>query len=216
MPWLCAYTGARVTEITQLRAERLLWQDGVPYLLITPEDGSTKSGKAWLVGIHRHLIDLGLIDMIQAVGSGPLFYAPYPDGTVVTNLPRHRSSDTAKRVTDWIKEVLGEAAPLGRPNHAWRHTFTTLSRVGNMDKGARDFMMGSRSTTDAREGYGQWPPVVLQREINKLPRIEVKETNWRPTIARVAPKEIRRAKAARSSGRRTTRSRRKTGADKGS
>lgn len=210
VPWLCAYTGARVTEITQLRAERLLWQDDVPYLLITPEDGSTKSGRAWLVGIHKHLIDLGLIDMIETIGKGPLFYAPYPEGTDLMRVAKHRATDSSKRVNDWIKEVLGTDAPLGRPSHAWRHTFTTLSRVGDMDKEARDFMMGSRSTTDAREGYGQWPPVVLDREINKLPRIEVKETNWRPTTALVAPKAIRRASPARASGRPTIRRKRKT------
>lgn len=191
VPWLCAYTGARVTEITQLQANRLVWHDGVPSLLVTPEDGSTKGGKAWLLGIHQHLIDLGLLDMVKAVGEGPLFYAPYPMGTDLTKLTRHRASDSANRVTDWIKEVLGTAAPLGRPNHAWRHTFTTQSRIGQMDKEARDFMMGSRPTTDAREGYGEWPPVVLNREINKLPRFVVKETAWRPTTERVPATAIR-------------------------
>ncbi len=205
VPWLCAYTGARVTEITQLRAERLLWQDGVPYLLITPEDGSTKSGRAWLVGIHKHLIDLGLIEMIKAIGRGPLFYAPYPEGTDLTRLKKHRATDSSKRVNDWIKGVLGTGAPLGRPSHAWRHTFTTLSRVGDMDKEARDFMMGSRSTTDAREGYGQWPPAVLDREINKVPRIVVAETDWRPTTAQVAPKAIRPARPSKAPKRRAAR-----------
>lgn len=42
-----------------------------------------------------------------------------------------------------------------------------------MDKEARDFMMGSRSGTDAREGYGDWPPEVLDREINKTLRFNV-------------------------------------------
>ena len=56
-----------------------------------------------------------------------------------------------------------------------------------MDKEARDFMMGSRSKTDAREGYGEWPPNVLSREINKLPRFDVHDTGWRPSNAIVAP-----------------------------
>ncbi len=191
VPWLCAYTGARVTEITQLQANRLVWHDGVPCLMVTPQDGSTKGGKAWLLGIHQHLIDLGLLDMIKAVGQGPLFYAPYPEGTDLAKLTRHRASDSANRVTDWIKEILGTAAPLGRPNHAWRHTFTTQSRVGDMDKEARDFMMGSRPTTDAREGYGEWPPVVLSREINKLPKFVVEESSWRPSNDRVPVTLIR-------------------------
>jgi hypothetical protein len=41
-------------------------------------------------------------------------------------------------------------------------------------------MLGSRSVTDAREGYGDWPPSVLDVEINKLPRFAVEDTGWRP------------------------------------
>lgn len=48
-----------------------------------------------------------------------------------------------------------------------------------MVKEARDFMMGSGSM-DAREDYGDWPPVVFDAEINKLPRFGVTDAGWRP------------------------------------
>jgi hypothetical protein len=83
-------------------------------------------------------------------------------------------------VSEWVREEVKLVAPLGRANHAWRHLFTTRSRDCQMDKEARDYMMGSRNLADAREGYGDWPPAVLDREINKLPRFEVEETGWRP------------------------------------
>ncbi|PWV99857.1 integrase [Hoeflea marina] len=181
VPWLLAYTGLRVTEITQLQGKRLRQEDGIPHLFITPEDGGTKSGKAWVVGIHRHLIDLGFLRMVQGVGEGPLFYEPYPEGTDLATIPgRSRASATGDRVVNWITKELGIMAPLGRPNHAWRHLFTTRSRLCGMDKEARDFMLGSRSGTDAREGYGDWPPVVLDAEINKQQCFEVEDTGWRP------------------------------------
>jgi integrase len=47
-PWVCAFTGARNTEIMQLRTDDLLFEtvDGrsVPFLRITPDAGSVKSG----------------------------------------------------------------------------------------------------------------------------------------------------------------------------
>ncbi len=174
VPWILAYTGLRVTEVTQFQAQNLRQEEGVPYLLITPEDGSTKSGKAWAVGIHQHLIEMGLIDFLSRMGRGPVFYEPYPVGTDLKALSgRHRAQESAGRVGLWITSELGIEAPLKRPNHAWRHLFTTRSRACGMDKEARDFMLGSRSATDAREGYGDWPPKVLQAEINKLPRFGV-------------------------------------------
>lgn len=181
MPWMLAYTGLRAVEVTQFQGRHLREEDGVPYLLITPADGSTKSGKAWAVGVHKHLIELGLLDFIHEMGDGPLFYEPYPVGTDLTKLKgKPRALEAAGRVAKWVTEELKLEAPLGRPLHAFRHLFTTRSRLCGMGKEARDFMMGSRSGTDAREGYGDWPPAVLDAEINKMPRFEVKDTGWRP------------------------------------
>lgn len=181
MPWMLAYTGLRAVEVAQFQGRHLREEDGIPYLLISPLDGSTKSGKAWAVGVHKYLIDLGLLDFIRERGDGPLFYEPYPVRTDITRLKgKHRALEAAGRVAHWVTEELKLEAPLGRPLHAFRHLFTTRSRLCGMDKEARDFMLGSRSGTDAREGYGDWPPAVLDAEINKLPRFEVKDTGWRP------------------------------------
>ena len=172
LPWLMAYTGLRAAEAAQLQGRNVKEEDGVAYLLITPADGSTKSGKAWMVGVHKHLLDMGFIDFVRGVGAGPLFYEPYPAGTDLTMLRgKSRALEAAGRVASWIRDEVGLNGPLGRPLHAFRHLFTTRSRLCGMNKEARDFMMGSRSTTDAREGYGEWPPSVLHSEINKLSRL---------------------------------------------
>lgn len=191
VPWICAYTGLRVSEVTQLRGTSVMWEDNIPYLMIRPEDGGTKGGNAWTVGIHQHLIDLGLLDMFRAVGDGPAFYVPYPPGTDMSKVLNHRSKDAAERVAEWVRDEVGVAAPGGRPNHAWRHTFTTASRDISMDKETRDYMMGSRSKTDAREGYGGFSPRKTHAEMNRQPRIVVKETDWRPTTERVSPMALR-------------------------
>ncbi|MGB3812104.1 MAG: DUF6538 domain-containing protein [Shinella sp.] len=174
VPWILAYTGLRVSEVTQFQGKNLREEDDIPYLFITPDDGSTKSGKAWAVGIHKHLIEIGLLDFIRSQGDGPLFYHAYEAGTDLTALDRrHRAKDAGVRVSRWITDELGIAAPHGRANHAWRHLFTTRSRGCGMDKETRDYMMGSRSGTDAREGYGDWPPSVIDAAINSMPRFLV-------------------------------------------
>lgn len=181
VPWILAYTGLRASEVTQFQGRHLIEDGGIPHLMISPLDGNTKSGKAWAVGIHKHLIELGFLDLVQEIGDGPLFYEAYDkDADPKKSEGRHRSKDAAERVSEWVREEVGLVAPLGRPNHAWRHMFTTRSRDCGMDKEARDYMMGSRNTADAREGYGDWPPTVLDREINKLPRFGVEDSGWRP------------------------------------
>jgi len=174
VPWIAAYTGLRVSEITQMLGKRFVENEGISYLLVTPEDGSTKSGKAWMVGVHQHLLEMGLKELMQSFGDKPVFYEPYPAGIILSQVKgKHRALEAGMRVARWITDEVGIAAPLGRPNHAWRHLHTTQSRLCGMDKEARDFMMGSRSSTDAREGYGDWPPAVLDREINKLPKFNI-------------------------------------------
>lgn len=193
VPWICAYTGLRVTEVTQFQGRHLREENGIPHLLITPEDGSTKGKNSWTTGIHSHLIELGLLDMLRAVGDGPAFYTPYPEGTDLKALSDHRAKSAGDKIAEWVRDELGIAAPNNRPSHAWRHLFTSLSRTHKMNKEARDYMMGSRSQTDAREGYGDWSPEVVDAEINKLPRFKVKATDWRPSVQVVTPQPLKSA-----------------------
>src|SRR5262249_48657874 len=48
VPWICAYTGARAGEITQLRGIDLVERDGIHALRLTPEAGTIKTGLARL------------------------------------------------------------------------------------------------------------------------------------------------------------------------
>ncbi len=74
VPYLCAYTGARVGEIAQLRARDFIHRDGVWAICITPEAGTTKSGSARLVPLHPHLIEQGVVEMAGVHGDGPIFF----------------------------------------------------------------------------------------------------------------------------------------------
>ena len=73
-PWLCAYTGARITEMMQLRKVDVQVISGIPCVIITPEAGSTKTGGFRRVPLHPHLIELGFLNFVASRPDGPLFF----------------------------------------------------------------------------------------------------------------------------------------------
>lgn len=167
VPWLCAYSGARVNEMTQLRAEDVCEVDGVWVLRITPEAGSVKNHEARLVPIHSHLIEQGFLESAREVGCGPLFYDP-ARGRGGSDKNPH-SKKVGERLAAWVRS-LGVNDPDVQPNHAWRHRFKTVARRAGLDLEARERLAGHAPRTEG-EGYGGWDAVALKAEIEKLPRL---------------------------------------------
>src|SRR5262249_27407064 len=96
VPWICAYTGARSGEITQLRGIDVIKQDGIDGIRITPEAGTVKTKQARLVPLHSHLIKQGFLSFVSRKGKGPLFYNP-------PKQPSKTSSATNPRKALWVK-----------------------------------------------------------------------------------------------------------------
>jgi integrase len=79
VPWLCAYSGARVVEVTQLRAGDIEQRPEGWVMKIDPAAGTVKTGKARVVPLHEHLIAQGFLKFVQTVRDdkgpgGALFY----------------------------------------------------------------------------------------------------------------------------------------------
>ncbi len=161
-PWLCAYTGARISEMTQLRGEDVTTKDGIHYLRITSDAGSVKSGQYRDVPLHPHLIELGFLDFAKASGSEPLFYKPIPDRT--TEHPWH---SVARRVSDWIRDLKIVDARVA-PNHGWRHRFKTVAVEVGMNSRVVDAIQGHASRT-AGENYGDVTLKARKIAIDMLP-----------------------------------------------
>lgn len=90
LPWLCAYTGARVGEMAQLRREDVAQTDeGIWYETITPEAGTQKGGFARKVALHPHLVEQGFIEAIR-VRKGPLFFDPSRRRKASVGNPQHK------------------------------------------------------------------------------------------------------------------------------
>ena len=176
VPWLCAYTGARPGEMTQLRAEDVRQhKDGFWIVRLTPEAGAVKGNKAREVPLHQHLFEQGFVSFIQSRRKGPLFYDPdarrkagEDDFTNPTRPPWVKQRD---KLAEWVRS-LGVTDPGISPNHAWRHTFKRRAARAGIERRIRFGMCGHSSK---EEGDNYETPTVedLAAEIGKLPRYEV-------------------------------------------
>lgn len=168
VPWLCAYTGARVNEITQLRKCDVVEREGVWAIHITPEAGNVKTEKARWVPLHSHLIEQGFVAFVQASRQGPLFYKPREKETEGAAPAYQR---TGQQLARWVrKNAVPDKAVL--PNHGWRHRFKTIARTANLDHEAREVITGHALKTEGGE-YGEWSVPALAAQIAKLPRYDL-------------------------------------------
>ncbi|WP_338242233.1 DUF6538 domain-containing protein [Aurantiacibacter hainanensis] len=162
VPWLCAYTGARVGEITQLRAMDIMQDQGIWCIHITPEaEGGVKTSEARTVPLHSHLIEQGFHRLAKAGDTTPLFFREGA-GNAVNPGSKIRAADLAK----WVR-TLG-VTEVYSPNHGWRHRFKTLARLLEIPEYLADKIQGHAPPNQGRK-YGSVPLVTMRNAIEKLP-----------------------------------------------
>lgn len=146
-PWLCAFTGARVTEIMQLRRSDVQSEGEIHFIRITPDAGSVKSRIYRDVPIHPQLIAQGFLDFVEKAEGEALFYSDAAD-------QEKRPAETSSgRLSTWLKT--SKLTPEGvQPNHAWRHRFKTISRDLALDPRVVEAIQGHSGRT-AADGYGE-------------------------------------------------------------
>jgi integrase len=116
-PWLAAYSGARIQELTGLSVEDILNEGGTWVMHFH----RTKTGQPRAVPIHEHLIEMGFIDFVKRRKVGPLFYDPKrSSGKAKTPQAEQR----AIKLAEWVRRETGLDKTVD-PNHGWRHTFKT-------------------------------------------------------------------------------------------
>jgi len=175
VPWLCAYTGARVGEIGQLRKRDLVKRDGVFALHLTPEAGSMKTKEARTVPLHEHMLAQGFREFVEAQPDGPLFHNPERPRTTSASavvVKKRLASQVSSRLAKWVRE-LGVDDPAVRPNHAWRHLFIRTAYRCGIEKNIRTAMAGhsfeevseeyeTPSLKDIAEALKRFPRYVLE------------------------------------------------------
>jgi integrase len=175
VPWLCAYTGARPGEMTQLRKIDVIEEEGIHALRITPEAGTVKGGATRVVPLHRHLVVQGFLKFVARHGNGPLFYKPDTSGTISDDpikQKKPRYSQARQRLADWVRE-LGVTDPNISPNHAWRHTFKQIADRAGISERMSDYITGHAHKS---EGAGYGAPTIsdMAHALKKFPRYKLK------------------------------------------
>jgi integrase len=137
---------------------------------ITPDAGTVKAKVARLVPLHQHLMDQGFLDMVKERGAGPLFYDPNKQ-RVLKDSNRHFKK-VGERLAEWVRKEVGITDPDIQPNHAWRHTFKTMSHTAGIEERVADAIQGHAPSTTGRR-YGGVPLKTKAEAIAKLPRFQV-------------------------------------------
>jgi hypothetical protein len=107
VPWLSAYSGARVGELTQLRKNDVIEREGIHALRITPEAGTVKGGRARVVPLHEHLIAQGFLKFVADHDEGPLFYKlAHKNGSAdPANPKKPRFAQARQRLASWVRSL---------------------------------------------------------------------------------------------------------------
>jgi integrase len=163
-PWLAAYSGARIQELTGLKREDIQEEGGTWVMHFH----KTKTGHPRTVPIHEHLIAMGFIDFVHNQKAGPLFYDP-KRSTGKAKTPQ--SEQRAIKLADWVRKETGLDKNVD-PNHGWRHTFKTKAlEVGIPDR-ISDAITGHSSASVARS-Y-ETPTVGMKADaLARFPRYEL-------------------------------------------
>ena len=163
VPWLCAFTGARVTELTQLRKQDVT-QEGKRWIIrISPDAGTVKTGGYRDVPLHSQLIELGFAEFVEDAPSGPLFHRnSSPSGALSA------ARTVSGRISTWLGTL--QIIPAGvSPSHGWRHRFKTVGRELQSSDRVLDAICGHVGKT-AGDNYGDVTITAKARVIEQFPR----------------------------------------------
>ncbi len=165
VPWLSAYTGARLGELAQLRKQDIKQHGQHWAIVITPDAGTVKTNEAREVVLHSHLIELGFIDFVRQSKPGHLFLTKDAEGSVMGSLKSLKT-----RLSFFARLTVTD--PNVAPNHGWRHRFKTVGIDAGMGERVLDAIQG-HAPTNASGGYGQVTIKAMVDAMAKFPRIDV-------------------------------------------
>jgi integrase len=160
VPWLAAYSGARVGELTTIEKSDVVVVGGYYFyhVIHDPAKGrTTKTKKNRKVPMHPALIEEGFLDFVKAAPDGPLFSA----------------NRVEQNLRDWIRDEVfeGRSGKRPAPNHGFRHLFEDL-RFGKISQEAAFYITG-RAMPGSASHYGKSDTMLpqLAEEFSKFPRL---------------------------------------------
>ena len=169
VPWLLAYTGARIGEIVQLRRGDVRRENELWIVRLTPTAGPMKTGEYRDVVLHQHLVELGFPAFVSAANDEYLFLTITQDGRegVLGAI-----STIKNDITEFVRTIITD--PRVQPNHAWRHRFETTSRDLGKRQDVTNAITG-HSNKDVAGHYGETGPEAQARFFSDWPRFEIED-----------------------------------------
>jgi integrase len=168
VPWIAAFSGARLEEICGANVADVYQFAGIWCLDIRldnrGEHGSLKNlGSERKVPLHPAVIEEGFQKYVAKLpNNGPLFPNLTPDRY------GKRGGSGSKRLCRWIRVNLGMDNPRKAPNHAWRHRFKSVCRRAGIEEEYHEALTGHTSGGSKGRDYGEYEVQVLYREICKI------------------------------------------------
>lgn len=169
VPWLCAYSGARVGEVVQLRKDDIRMEPGGVWVMrITPEAGTVKTKEYRDVPLHPHLVEMGFPAFVGS-SKGEYLFMQVKEGSTFRGVWRSKKN----RLTEFAREYVTD--PNVAPNHGWRHTFKTRGFEAGIQEKVLDAICGHapRSTGQA---YGSVSLKTKVDAMEKFPRYDASAT----------------------------------------
>lgn len=167
-PWLAAYSGARIAELTNLHREDIRTEGGITFMHLRV----TKTSEPRSVPIHAHLIEEGFMAFVTAAGPGPLFYDPSRHGEGSKTSPGELQGH---KLGKWVRETV-KLDPGVDPNHGWRHTWKTRALGAGIEERLRDAITGHRVASVGRR-YETPALPMLAAAMNRFPRYQTESTS---------------------------------------
>ncbi|TPL52034.1 integrase [Mesorhizobium sp. B2-4-4] len=170
IPWLCAYSGMRISEVAKLRKEDFFKAGDRWFWKVTTAGGRTLKNESSerRIPVHKALIDEGLMIFVDKAPSGLLFRGETKDDI-----------DLQPRVSEWVRGfITGEDRPDLKPNHGWRHLFEDLCRRDRVQEEARYYITG-RSDGRSQEMYGRSDVMLpgLADAMDQIAPLQIDQTN---------------------------------------
>ena len=158
LPWVCCFTGARISEICQANKADLVVIEGVHVLRIHDEGDAEGDDYRSLknddsrrnVPLHPALIAEGFLDYIERLPAGSAMFPDAKPDRIFGN----RSINAGKKLSRWLRADLTITDRRISPNHSWRHWFIEVCRGTQMHPEVRSALTGHSAKLDESSQYG--------------------------------------------------------------
>lgn len=157
VPWLAAYTGARISELLWLGRNDVRFTQGMAYINIQASTDATSAKRVKThsstrtVPLHPAIIEEGFLDYWRSLPEGEeyLFPGEWADQN------GDRAKTPANKLRDWIKAQLPNADwDRLSPNHSFRHWLVSECRRAKIDGDDRRVLTGHK----AQDVHGRYGP----------------------------------------------------------